>query len=154
MKNKERERTASAPCELCSKEGGAVLWRDDFCRVVQVDEPGYPGFCRVVLNAHVREMTDLEPADRARVMEVVFAVETAVRELLAPAKVNLASLGNMTPHVHWHIVPRFADDPHFPDPIWCQARRPAGTSRSAQLGRDLTIELTRMLARSCPEKPR
>jgi diadenosine tetraphosphate (Ap4A) HIT family hydrolase len=56
-------------------------------------------------------------------MEVVFAVEAAVRETMRPDKMNLASLGNMTPHVHWHVVPRFHDDRHFPNPIWAAPQR-------------------------------
>jgi diadenosine tetraphosphate (Ap4A) HIT family hydrolase len=59
-------------------------------------------------------------------MGVVFAVEAAVREVLNPDKVNLASLGNVVPHLHWHVVPRFADDRHFPDAVWASPRRPAG----------------------------
>ena len=108
----------SPDCELCEGDGGELLWRDPQCRVVRVNESGYPGFCRVVWNAHVREMTDLDAVERARLMHVVFAVESALRQLLHPDKINLASLGNATPHLHWHVIPRFRDDPHFPNPIW------------------------------------
>lgn len=101
-----------------------MLWRDDLCRVVWVEDPDYPGFCRVILNAHVREMTDLAEDQRQRLMAVVFALEAAVREVLQPDKVNLASLGNQVPHLHWHVIPRFEDDRHFPDPIWAVPRRP------------------------------
>ena len=110
-------------CELCTTPGGTVLWEDPRCRVVQVDEPGYPGFCRIIWKSHVREMTDLSPADRLHCMNVVFAVERAMRDALSPAKINLASLGNMVAHVHWHVIPRFADDPHFPQPIWGARQR-------------------------------
>ena len=112
-------------CEFCEGPGGAVLWQDDFCRVVRAEEPGYPGFCRVILGRHVRELTDLTPAERSRLMGVVFAVEEAVREAMSPDKMNVASLGNMTPHVHWHVIPRFRDDAHFPSPVWAAARRDA-----------------------------
>ncbi len=112
-------------CELCAGAGGAIVWRDALCRVVRAQEPDYPGFCRVILARHAREMTDLAPAERARMMEVVFAVEEAVRETMRPDKVNVASLGNMTPHVHWHVVPRFRDDPHFPGAVWAAPQRPA-----------------------------
>lgn len=114
-----------APCELCERPGGAILWQNDLCRVVQPEEEGYPGFCRVILARHVREMSDLGSADRARLMAVVFAVEEAVRETMRPDKVNLASLGNVVPHLHWHVVPRFGDDRHFPSPVWCEPRREA-----------------------------
>jgi diadenosine tetraphosphate (Ap4A) HIT family hydrolase len=81
--------------------------------VVLADEPDYPGFLRVVLNAHVREMTDLPAADQQALMQVVFGAEAALRDVLAPDKINLASLGNVVPHLHWHVIPRFGDDPHF-----------------------------------------
>jgi diadenosine tetraphosphate (Ap4A) HIT family hydrolase len=117
------------PCEFCSGPGGPVLWQNDVCRVVRVDEPDYPGYCRVILNRHAREMTDLGPDERDALMRVVYAVEAAIRETLGAEKMNLASLGNMTPHVHWHVVPRFSDDRHFPTPIWSAPRREAVVPR-------------------------
>ena len=102
-----------------------MLWQDGTCRVVRVDEPDYPGFCRVILRRHALEMCDLEPAERDALMSVVFAVEQVVRDTMGADKMNLASLGNMTPHVHWHVVPRFRDDRHFPGPIWATPQRDA-----------------------------
>lgn len=115
-------------CEFCESPGDAVLWQNDLCRVVRADEPDYPGFVRVILKRHAREMTDLEPAERDGLMAVVFAVEAAVRETMRPDKMNLASLGNMTPHVHWHVIPRYADDRHFPGPVWAQPKRERSAS--------------------------
>ncbi len=114
------------PCELCTSDGGDVLWRGRTCRVVLVDDRDYPGFCRVIAARHVREMTDLFEDDRADLMNAVFATESALRRILAPTKVNLASLGNVTPHVHWHVIPRRDDDRHFPNPIWGSAVREPG----------------------------
>jgi diadenosine tetraphosphate (Ap4A) HIT family hydrolase len=116
---------AAASCELCAGDGGSVLLRTELARVVLVADPLHPGFCRVIANAHVAEMTDLPPAARAAIMDLVFAVEAALRAVLAPHKINLASLGNVTPHVHWHVIPRFRGDPHFPNPVWGE-RRPDG----------------------------
>lgn len=110
-------------CDLCTTAGGELLWQDSLCRVVRVDDQDYPGFCRVILNRHIKEMTDLQPSEREHMMLVVFVVEEAVREVLRPDKINLASLGNMTPHVHWHVIPRFKRDRHFPNPIWGSSRR-------------------------------
>lgn len=112
-------------CELCASPGGEVLWQDEQVRVVRVEEAGYPGFCRVIWQAHVAEMTDLTPPQRARLMNITWAVETALRQLYQPSKINLASLGNVVPHLHWHVIPRFTDDPHFPRPIWAETLRPA-----------------------------
>ena len=129
-------------CELCSDAGGELLWQDARCRVVAVDERGYPGFCRVIWSHHVAEMTDLAEHDREHMMQVVFAVESGLRELLKPRKINLASLGNMTPHLHWHVIPRFEDDPHFPHPVWGERRR-TGRHRAAP---DAAAHLRALLA--------
>jgi diadenosine tetraphosphate (Ap4A) HIT family hydrolase len=105
-------------CPLCRDEGGELLWRDGFLRVVLASEPDHPGFCRVILNRHVAEMTDLDEVERIRLMRAVFSVEQAVRECCAPDKINLASLGNVVPHLHWHVIARFRDDRHFPATVW------------------------------------
>ena len=65
----------------------------------------------------------LPEADRAHCMVAVCVVEQALREHLAPDKINLAALGTMVPHLHWHVIPRFVDDKHFPNPLWGAAQR-------------------------------
>lgn len=114
---------ADTVCPLCQPEKETVLWRNALLRVILVNDPHYPGFCRVIVNRHVKEMTDLAPDERAQVMASVWTVESVLRELLSPEKINLASLGNVVPHLHWHVIPRFADDRHFPDAVWAAPRR-------------------------------
>lgn len=132
-------------CELCATPVGTLLWQDARCCVVHVDEPGYPGFCRVIWSAHIREMSDLAAADREHCMRIVFAVERVLRTAMHPDKINLASLGNMVAHLHWHVIPRFADDPHFPQPIWGVRQRPGAAVRrgadTAELALALAAEL-------------
>ncbi len=131
-------------CQLCREEGGIVLWRDQSCRVVAVDDPDYPGYCRVILQRHAREMTDLTPGEQQHLMRVVLAVEAVLRDTLAPDKVNLASLGNVVPHVHWHVIPRYRDDRHYPAPIWAPPNRGHSAPRkfdAAATGRRLAERL-------------
>lgn len=116
--------------------------------MVLVDEPDYPGFVRVIWNQHVRELTDMTSVERGELMAVVFAVESALRATLAPDKVNVASLGNQTPHLHWHLIPRFADDPHFPHSVWAQPKRSADPARLAAR-RALLPELERAIVAAC-----
>ena len=124
-------------CSLCIPSPHATrLWQDDFCRVVLLHDADYPAYCRVELLAHVKEMTDLAPNERARMMKTVFAVETAMRAVIQPDKINLASLGNKTPHVHWHIIPRFSDDKHFPNSHWGEIIRPSASTNAALQGTD------------------
>ena len=117
-------------CELCKSPGGTLIWQNGLCRVVLVDDADYPGFCRVILNRHIKEMADLPELERQMLMQVVFAVEQALTLLMQPDKINLASLGNVVPHVHWHVIPRFVDDAHFPQPIWATSTH-TGNRRTA-----------------------
>ena len=134
-------------CELCDTDGGVPLWRDEQVRVVRIDDADYPMFCRVVWNAHVGEMTDLEEPQRQHLMCVVFALEQSLRNLLNPAKINLASFGNQTPHLHWHVIPRFQDDRHFPQPVWAQAVRMDGQKQPPRVSDEtLKAELAKVLA--------
>lgn len=130
-------------CPLCVPVAEALLWQDESCRVIEVDEPAFPGFCRVVWSAHVAEMSDLLPSERQHLLAVVLATERALRSLMQPDKINLASLGNVVPHLHWHVIPRFRDDANFPDPIWAPARRESA-SRSGP-----PVELLAQCIESC-----
>lgn len=140
---------SSPRCELCDLKAEPV-WRNDKLSVILVDDPAYPGFCRVLWNGHVKEMSDLVPADRLALNDAVWEVEMAMRSVMAPEKVNLASLGNMTPHLHWHVIPRYADDAHFPNPVWSEAVRqteePVLAARRSLLPK-LTAEIVRRMSK-------
>ena len=150
MKKKTVSTAAAAPgarrCPLCRSTGGTVIWRDKFCRVVIVRDRDYAGYCRVIWNSHVKEMTHLQNAQRAHCMCIVFAVEQAVREVLVPDKINLASFGNMAPHLHWHIIPRYAQDPHFPNPVWGRRTRTGNTKAATPAPANWRSALKRALA--------
>ncbi len=138
---------ADATCPLCAPDAPGTsraahppgtLWRDEVLRVVRVDDTPIPGFTRVIWNTHVAEMTDLDTASRSRLMRAVWLVEDALRGCLHPDKINLASLGNQVPHLHWHIVPRWREDPFFPASPWSApttdpARLAAWEARRARL---------------------
>lgn len=110
-------------CAFCSAVGGELLWQNNLCRIVLVDDANYVGFCRVILNKHIKEMTDLSEDERLGIMQITFTVEQVLRDVLKPTKINLASLGNKTPHIHWHVIPRFENDVNFPEAIWSAAVR-------------------------------
>jgi diadenosine tetraphosphate (Ap4A) HIT family hydrolase len=120
-------------CPLCHSVGGELIWEDDRCRIVRVadaDGLAFPGYCRVIWKAHTAEMSDLASHERQHLMKVVLAVESALREIAAPDKINLAALGNMVPHLHWHVIPRWRDDSHFPAAIWASPARPVPKGRA------------------------
>ena len=137
-------------CVLCDTDGGAMVWRGAKLRVIRADEEGergFPAFYRVVWNAHAAEFSDLSVAERAHCMEAVAVVEQALREALQPSKLNLAALGNMVPHLHWHVIARFDWDSHFPSPVWAVAQRERNAVREADVCAALPAAEARMRER-------
>ena len=110
-------------CALCSSQKYPVIWANDLFRILLINDENYPGYCRVDLINHVKEMADLDEEIRNKFMVVIFQMEKIIKEYLQPDKINLASLGNITPHLHWHIIPRYFSDNHFPDSIWGEKKR-------------------------------
>jgi len=80
----------------------------------------FPGYCFVFTRTHVTELFHLPPPVRQAVVEEVTAVAAALYKLFKPDKINYELLGNMVPHMHWHVVPRFASDLLWPRPIWSE----------------------------------
>lgn len=110
-------------CALCSAAGGVMVWQDADWRVIRAEDADHPAFYRVVCRRHVAEFSDLPASARQRCMALVVAVEQVLRQGLRPTKVNLAALGNVVPHLHWHVIARFEWDSHFPQPVWGPRQR-------------------------------
>jgi diadenosine tetraphosphate (Ap4A) HIT family hydrolase len=115
--------TMNANCPLCTTDGGELLWKNEEMRVIFANEPDFPGFCRVIWTEHIAEMSQLSVDQRARLNHVLMLIEKAVLEVMSPDKVNLAALGNMVPHLHWHVIPRFEKDVCFPGSVWSEKLR-------------------------------
>ena len=128
---------AQAGCALCQTMGGTLVWQDAAWRVIRAGEADYPAFYRVILRDHVAEFSSLASAQRVRCMALVAAVEQVLVARLKPTKVNLAALGNLVPHLHWHIIARFDWDSHWPQPVWAIRLREPDPAPLARLACDL-----------------
>jgi diadenosine tetraphosphate (Ap4A) HIT family hydrolase len=113
-----------AGCPLCDGAGGRVVVQAQRWRIVHASEAGFPAFYRLVWQQHVREFSQLSRDERTECMDTLVAMEQAMLRHVRPDKVNLATLGNAVPHLHWHVIARFAGDSHFPGAVWAQPQRP------------------------------
>ena len=111
-------------CLLCSDVDGELIYKNHLFRIVLAREVDYPGYIRVIVNDHVKELTDLPTEKSWQLFLAVLEVERLIKHCMMPYKINIASLGNVVPHLHWHIIPRYKDDRHFPNPIWGEVTNP------------------------------
>lgn len=128
-------------CPLCIAENETVLWQDADCRIILAHEANYPALCRVIWHRHIQEMSDLTSLQQQHMMRVVISTESALRQLTNPVKMNLASLGNMSPHLHWHVIPRHAQDRHYPNSIWGAPSHDATTCHVIHVSDDALRQL-------------
>jgi len=87
-----------------------ILNRDQF----------FPGYTLLFSKNHVTELFHLDRRVRAELMEEVSRTAKALFDVFRPDKINYELLGNMVPHMHWHLVPRFASEKSWPRPIWAE----------------------------------
>jgi diadenosine tetraphosphate (Ap4A) HIT family hydrolase len=140
-------------CELCRQAGGVLVFQAAQWRVIRAEDAAFPAFYRVVWRAHVGEWSDLALGEQAMLMGAVGAVERVLRDALAPTKINLASLGNVVPHLHWHVIARFDWDSHFPAPVWAAPVRevaPAPVARLCVALDELDARVERAVAALAP----
>jgi diadenosine tetraphosphate (Ap4A) HIT family hydrolase len=51
-------------------------------------------------------------------MEEVNLVANTLAQVYEAKKINYELLGNQLPHIHWHVIPRLANDPAPLEPVW------------------------------------
>ena len=114
-------------------------------RVLVIADATFPWLLLVPRRVGVAEIIDLTEVEQAQLMTEIARVSRALKEVTACDKLNVAALGNMVPHLHWHVIGRFADDSRFPDPVWAPPRRP-GARRAPPDEHALRAALARLLA--------
>ena len=114
--------------------------------VVLADEQAYRGYCILLLKDHREHLLALPLERQLRLWEDVARVGAALVRELAPVRLNVASLGNMMTHVHWHVTPRYADDPEPLHPIWVRPLAERRVVLPAADRRELIARLRRALA--------
>jgi diadenosine tetraphosphate (Ap4A) HIT family hydrolase len=97
--------------------------------VILGDAQFYRGYCVVLARSHVDEIHLLPYAEARALFDETVAVGRAVALATSPLKLNYECLGNLEPHVHWHVFPRFEADPMRTAPIWMRSE----TERKATL---------------------
>jgi len=108
-------------CPLCNPTNENVIFQNDFVRVILIDE--IPGFIRVITQKHVKEFSDLSDEEAINLTLLVKKIEKIMINTLNPDKINIASLGNVVPHMHVHIIPRYKNDPWWEGATFCEKKR-------------------------------
>ena len=100
----------------------------------------YHGYCLVVARRHATELSQLSDAERHGYFDAMCRVARAIEECFQPCKLNYELLGNQEPHLHWHLFPRYREDPERLQPVWLTLERAESSITSQQLCADGPLE--------------
>jgi diadenosine tetraphosphate (Ap4A) HIT family hydrolase len=78
----------------------------------------YQGYCILIARRHATELSQLSVEERRVFFDELCLLARAIEEAFQPLKLNYELLGNQVPHLHWHVFPRFPDDPQRLKPVW------------------------------------
>jgi diadenosine tetraphosphate (Ap4A) HIT family hydrolase len=130
-------------CQMCTKwdtEPDLRITELGQCYVILNRDQFFAGYTFVFTKSHATELFHLDREVRASVMEEVTLVASSLYNLFKPVKMNYELLGNMVPHMHWHLVPRFSTDPLWPRPIWSEPHEPVTLTQEEYAGRVESIK--------------
>jgi diadenosine tetraphosphate (Ap4A) HIT family hydrolase len=111
-------------CEICSRieqmgAGSPYLVAElETGYAVLADSQYIPGYTIFLCKTCVPELHDLAEEERWRFLNEMALIAEAVFRAFAPRKLNYELLGNSVPHLHWHLFPRYDDDPNPTWPVW------------------------------------
>jgi diadenosine tetraphosphate (Ap4A) HIT family hydrolase len=121
LKDAETHRSASGGLYRKVRElpaSVAILGHDQF----------YKGYTVVIAKKHATELYHLGTDELAQYLGDMVGVARAIDQAFKPRKMNYECLGNTVPHLHWHLFPRYADDPNPMRPTWEHSHRPPALS--------------------------
>jgi diadenosine tetraphosphate (Ap4A) HIT family hydrolase len=114
----------TSTCPLCaprpsSTEHGELVARLSVSSLFLTANQTYRGQCVLIFDPrHVARVDELSPEEWRAMAGDLFVAQAAVVRTVRPDHMNIESLGNVVAHLHWHIIPRYKNDPRWGQPIW------------------------------------
>jgi diadenosine tetraphosphate (Ap4A) HIT family hydrolase len=138
-------------CDLCqrleklkSEPGFIVEWEESIWMLG--DHQYFPGYTMLVSKNHCKEITDMPEVKAQKIFSELLLAHRVVENVFSPWKMNLCSLGNRVPHLHWHLFPRYESDPHRLDPVWLRMHEFSSRVASETEMKSLVMKIRSALA--------
>lgn len=101
----------------------------------------FEGYSVLVSKTHHKEMTDLADNIQIEMFQELMRAQRAIESVFNPSKMNLCSLGNVVPHIHWHLFPRYQTDSEFTDPPWLRMKEFSKASITSEVARSIIVRI-------------
>ncbi len=98
-----------------------MIFENDLVKV-EVELSEIP-WIKIFTQRKVKEFSECTLDEKTEIFRIIDITEKQMLKYFKADKINIASFGNLLPHVHWHIMARFENDSYFPEPMWGQKQR-------------------------------
>jgi diadenosine tetraphosphate (Ap4A) HIT family hydrolase len=151
------DETADRVCGICSiieksRAGTFPDWVAELSRswLTLGDAQFYRGYCVLLAKRHVTELHAMPRSEAHELLDEILAVGRTLADVLKPLKLNYECLGNREPHVHWHIFPRYLEDPMRLAPVWLRPEAERKVPIDERERAELIMAIRRELVRRLP----
>ena len=98
-----------------------MIYENDLV-IVEI-EPSEIPWVKVFTQRKIKEFSECTATEKTEIFRIIDIVEKSMLNYFVADKINIASFGNLLPHVHWHVMARFEGDSYFPEPMWGAQQR-------------------------------
>ena len=98
-----------------------MIYENDL--VILEIEPSEIPWVKVFTQRKIKEFSECTATEKTEIFRIIDIVEKSMLNYFDADKINIASFGNLLPHVHWHVMARFEGDSYFPEPMWGTQQR-------------------------------
>lgn len=100
-----------------------MIFQNELIRV-EVESNDLP-WIKIFTQRRVKEFSGCTLEEKTEIFRIIDITERFMLEYFNADKINIASFGNLLPHVHWHVMSRFETDSYYPEPVWGVKKREA-----------------------------
>jgi diadenosine tetraphosphate (Ap4A) HIT family hydrolase len=109
-------------CHFCSRlhvlPESEIVWNFPHSVGILGSWQFYRGYSVLIARRHATELSGLSDSERRGYLDEMCLLARAIELCFRPHKLNCELLGNQVPHLHWHLFPRYLDDPDRLHPVW------------------------------------
>ena len=100
------------------EESSSFICNLHLCQVRLSHNAAFPWILLIPRKDGCIELTDLNSSEHQQLIQEINLATKVMQSLYIPDKINIATLGNVVPQMHIHVIARYTTDPAWPNPVW------------------------------------